>query len=252
MDGQDGHPCLFACSTSSFVRLCSLLVLLSRSSASKRAGTAGAAARGRYLSARPPRSARPATAPNVVFCGFEAVCAGTRCYWDRGWALSVPPLGGGDGRGAVGGRLTGRVGGGGQAGSRAGRSRPGSLGAGRHLAAAGGPDHDGAHDGGAASIRRAARCGPRERGFGSGGCLVGCIARRDVPLGGSRAQCANTRRARRRPGRGARHGAGSSLRAPRPARHDAGTGTGAMELPGPMSAQPFWKGRFSNRWAKKA
>lgn len=30
-------------------------------------------------------------------------------------------------------------------------------------------------------------------------------------------------------------------------RHDAGIGTGAMELPGPMSVQPFWKGRFSNR-----
>jgi hypothetical protein len=44
----------------------------------------------------------------------------------------------------------------------------------------------------------------------------------------------------------------SSLQAPRTGRHDAGTGTGAMELPGPMSAQPFWKGRFSNRWAKKA
>lgn len=30
----------------------------------------------------------------------------------------------------------------------------------------------------------------------------------------------------------------------------AGTGTGVMEFPGPMSGQPFWKGRFSNRCSR--
>ncbi len=39
---------------------------------------------------------------------------------------------------------------------------------------------------------------------------------------------------------------------PEPTRHDAGTGTGAMELPGPMPLQPFWTGSFSNRWVRKA
>ena len=33
--------------------------------------------------------------------------------------------------------------------------------------------------------------------------------------------------------------------------HGAGTGTGAMELPGPISAHPFWTGRCAKRWVRK-
>ena len=33
--------------------------------------------------------------------------------------------------------------------------------------------------------------------------------------------------------------------------HGAGIGTGAMELPGPMSAHPFWTGWCAKRWVRK-
>lgn len=39
---------------------------------------------------------------------------------------------------------------------------------------------------------------------------------------------------------------------PEPGRQDAGTGTEAMELPGPMPLQPSRKGSFSNRWVRQA